>query len=541
MTSVRWWGWLEPRRMRALAPAAIARLEDELGGPLPLTPPVALEAVDVPPTALPERFGRRLREIAPMSTDRLARIRHAAGKGYADLVRMRSGDARDAPDAVVFPGTAAETAAVLELCSRERVAVVPFGGGTSVVGGVTPERNRCAAAISLDLGRMDRLTVDRTSLTATFGPGLSGPRAEARLQGRGLTLGHFPQSFELATIGGYVATRSAGQASTGYGRIDELVHGLRLVAPAGELNVKDVPASAAGPSLREVVVGSEGTLGVIAEATLTVRPLPDRRRYEGWSFETFAGGVDALRALAQTGAEPDVARLSDSDETRLTLALGSGDSVAARAGRLYLRARGHAHGCLAILGYEGDASDVERRRRHVASLLRGRGALALGTRPGSAWLAARYAGPYTRDQLLDRGLMVETLETAATWAHLDGLYRAVREAIASALAGHGTPGLVGCHVSHLYRAGASLYFTFIARADRGAPLDQWLAVKRAAGDAIAAHGGTITHHHGVGRDHLPWMRDEVGELGIEVLAAAKERLDPAGIMNPGKLLPIVRA
>jgi alkyldihydroxyacetonephosphate synthase len=533
MSEPRWWGWLEPRRVRPLRPAAIARLEHELGGPLPLTPPVALEAVELPPSRLPEGFEQRLREIAPLSTERLARIRHAAGKGYADLARMRSGDATDAPDAVAFPGSAEEVAATLELCSRHGVAVIPFGGGTSVVGGVTPERRRDEGAISLDLARLDRLAVDRTSLTATFGPGLRGPRAEARLQARGLTLGHFPQSFELATIGGYVATRSAGQASTGYGRIDELVHGLRLVAPAGELRAKDVPASAAGPSLRELVVGSEGALGVIVEATLSLRPLPERRRYEGWSFETFAAGADALRTLAQAGAEPDVARLSDPDETRLTLALGASGSLTARAGRLYLRARGHANGCLAILGFEGDARDVDRRRRRAASTLRDHGALALGARPGSAWLAARYAGPYTRDELLDRGLIVETLETATTWTRLDGLHRAVREAIQSALA----PALVGCHVSHVYPDGASLYFTFIARADRSAPLEQWRAVKRAAGDAIVAHGGTITHHHGVGRDHVPWMREEVGTLGLEVLAAAKERLDPAGVMNPGKLLP----
>ena len=301
--------------------------------------------------------------------------------------------------------------------------------------------------------------------------------------------------------------------------------------------MKDVPASAAGPSLRELVVGSEGALGVIVEATLSLRPLPERRRYEGWSFETFAAGVDALRTLAQAGAEPDVARLSDADETRLTLALGSGGSLTVRAGRLYLRARGHANGCLAILGFEGDAPDVDRRRRRAASTLRDHGALALGTRPGSAWLAARYAGPYTRDELLDRGLIVETLETATTWTRLHGLHRAVREAIQSALA----PALVGCHVSHVYPDGASLYFTFIARADRGAPLEQWRAVKRAACDAIVTHGGTITHHHGVGRDHVPWMREEVGELGVDVLAAAKERLDPAGIMNPGKLLPMKNA
>jgi len=389
------------------------------------------------------------------------------------------------------------------------------------------------AAISLDLGRLDALAVDRVSLTATFGAGLRCPRAEARLQARGLTLGHFPQSFELATVGGCVATRSAGQASTGYGRIDSLVRGVRLRAPAGELSSKTLPASAAGPSLRELVAGSEGTLGVIVDATLAMRPLPAHRRYEGWSFATFADGADALRLLVQAGAAPDVARLSDEDETRLTLALAS----TGRAGRLYLRMRGHAEGCLAITGFEGTQATVRSRRRRAALLLRAAGGRPLGAPPGSAWLTGRYAGPYLRDELLGRGLLVETLETAATWGRLDALSRAVADAIRGALGARGTPGLVGCHVSHLYPTGASLYYTFIARSDRDAPLDQWRAVKRAAGDAIVAHGGTITHHHAIGRDHAPWMPAEVGELGLELLAAAKQRLDPAGVMNPGKLLP----
>jgi alkyldihydroxyacetonephosphate synthase len=385
---------------------------------------------------------------------------------------------------------------------------------------------------------MQRLVdLDRTSQLATFEPGISGPRAETLLASRGFTLGHFPQSYEFATIGGYVATRSAGQASTGYGRIDELVRGVRLVAPAGELEVKPFPASAAGPELRELVVGSEGVLGVITEATLAVRPLPARRRYEGWSFRSFAEGCEAFRRMEQSGGHPDVARLSDEPETRLAMAMAWNGSAAERAGKAYLRLRGHEGGCIVIVGFEGDELDVAHRRSHTRSILGSAGGVALGERPGNAWLRSRYAGPYMRDALLDRGVMVETLETATTWSRLAELYKGVGDALRDSLSARGTPPLVMCHVSHLYRSGASLYFTFIAAQEPGAELDQWRAAKTAATDAIVAHGGTITHHHAVGRDHAPWLRAEVGDLGIELLRAAKERLDPRGIMNPGKLLP----
>ncbi len=266
--------------------------------------------------------------------------------------------------------------------------------------------------ITLDLSRLDSIEeVDKVSLTATFGAGLFGPRAEDELGVQGLTLGHFPQSFEFSTVGGWVATRSAGQASTGYGRIDELVEGLRLCAPSGELVLGPVPATAAGPSLLELAVGSEGALGVITEATLRVRPAPQERIYEGWSFASFAAGCEAFRALEQRGASPDVARLSDEEETRLSMAQ-AGEGRAQRLGRAYLKARGHEGGCLAIVGYEGSSDDVSQRQKRTSSLLRAGGGVSLGGRPGRAWEHGRFAGPYLRDVLMDRGIMVETLETA---------------------------------------------------------------------------------------------------------------------------------
>jgi alkyldihydroxyacetonephosphate synthase len=241
--------------------------------------------------------------------------------------------------------------------------------------------------------------------------------------------------------------------------------------------------------------------------------------------------------MEQAEASPDVARLSDESETALSVALASNGSAGERAGRAYLRLRGHEGGCVAIVGFEGEVREIEARRNRTRVILHGADGLALGERPGRAWLRGRYAGPYLRDALLDRGVMAETLETAASWTRLAGLYKAVGDALRESLSARGTPPLVMCHVSHLYRSGASLYYTFIAAQEEGSELDQWRAAKTAASDAIVANGGTITHHHAVGRDHSPWMSAEVGDLGLELLRAAKERLDPRGIMNPGKLLP----
>jgi alkyldihydroxyacetonephosphate synthase len=538
---MRWWGWGEDGQVVAMPEPAAALLRAELGtDESARRRPVALEEVRLPEPRLPAAARERLVDVVGadhVRDDREARVAHAAGRSYPDLVRLRSGDGSSAPDAVVVPGSAAEVAAVLAACATHRVAAVPFGGGTSVVGGVEPLSDGFAGAVSIDLRRLDRvLAIDQTSLTATLGAGLTGPQVERALAAEGLTLGHFPQSFEYSTVGGWVATRSAGQASTGFGRIDELVEGLRLVAPAGEVATRPLPASAAGPDLRELLVGSEGVLGVICEATLCVRRAPEARRYEGWWFRSFVEGCEAFRVMEQADAPPDVARISDEEETRFSLAFATANGVVERLGRAYLRARGRESGCVAIVGFEGDAEDVERRRVRTGALLRAGGGAALGRRPGDLWLRNRYAAPYLRDELLDRAVLVDTLETAATWSDLDGVYRAAREALRAALADRGTPPLVMCHVSHLYRSGASLYFTFLARQEDDA-LAQWRAAKQAASDAIVAAGGTITHHHAVGRDHARWMRAEVGEMGLALIRAAKERLDPAGVMNPGKLLP----
>jgi alkyldihydroxyacetonephosphate synthase len=552
---MRWWGWGDPAHLQALGPKALELLRETVGTTARPRAPVALAKVRLQESALRESDSAELSALLGargMREDRAARVEHAAGKGYPDLVRLRAGEPEGTPDAVLYPAHGEQLKALLELCARRSIAVVPFGGGTSVVGGVAPLKGTHAAVVALDmrcLGELERL--DRESRIVTVGAGMRAPALERLLAMRGLTLGHFPQSFEYVSLGGCAATRSAGQASTGYGRFEELVLGLRMCAPAGEIALAAQPASAAGPDLRRLLVGSEGTLGVIAELDLRVRLAPLERRYEGVFFEDFAAGVGALRALAQEHAAPTVARLSDEAETRMSLAQagagsgpthsrglrGLGSAVKRRAGRGYLRVRGYGGGCLAILGFEGAPGEVEHDRERALELVRRSGGLPVGRSPGEAWREQRFAAPYLRDELLTHGVMVETLETATTWSNLPRLYRETGRAIADSLRAQGTEGVVMCHVSHLYETGASLYFTLLARQREGAEIEQWRAVKRAASGAIALNGGTITHHHAVGRDHVPWMVQEIGEQGVGALRALKEQLDPAGIMNPGKLLP----
>jgi alkyldihydroxyacetonephosphate synthase len=518
------WGWGEPGAGPSWPEHAVPFLREALGvdGGV-VSRPVPLEAVRLRGPVLDGAARARLEAIVgadAVRSDREARVLRCRGKSYLDLLAQRAGECEDAPDAVVAPASHEQVAAVLAACAEAEVAVVPFGGGTSVVGGLEPLRGRFTALISLDLGRMDGVpAVDERSLTATLGPGLRLPEADRALAAHGLTLGHVPQSYEWATVGGCVATRSSGQASTGFGGIAANLVGARLATPAGELVARTLPASAAGPDLRQLIAGSEGTLGVITAATLHVRPAPAAERYEGWVIAGFEAGCEALRALERSGAAPDIARLSDEAETRVALAFaGTG-----RLARAAARARAGGGPCLMIMGW-ADA----RRRAASARRLRAAGARRLGQGPGRAWAATRFAGPHLRDDLLDRGVMAETLETAAPWSRLAGVHAAVRAAL---------PGmLVGCHVSHLYPTGASLYFTIFARADDADPAGQWRAAKAAATDALLAAGGTLTHHHAVGRDHAPWMSDEVGSFGVDVLRAVKERCDPAGIMNPGKLV-----
>jgi alkyldihydroxyacetonephosphate synthase len=528
------WGTTQPE----LPAAARELLQSRLGDLSPSTP-APIETAQLPPGSLRRSVLTRLIEAVGddnVLVDDADRARHAGGQAYADLIRRRAGDATQAPDAVVLPADAGEVAQVLRICTDDYVAVVPWGGGTSVVGGLDAERGGCTGLVALDLSRMDRLVaLDPTSMLATFEPGIRTPEAERLLGEHGLTLGHVPQSFERASLGGYVVTRSAGQASTGVGRFDDLVAGLRMATPVGELVLHPVGGSAAGPDLRRLVMGSEGTLGVVTGVTLRVRRTPSVRRVEGWMAPSWDAGLDALRRIAQDGPHPDLVRLSDPNETEVSMTMSSAGGFAKRLLSAYLTTRRVRRGCLVVVGFDGSAEDVRHRREYVAAILREHRAAPLGTGAGKAWERNRFAAPLLRDTLLDTGALAETLETAATWTNLPKVYDAVRIALRMSL---GDGAVVGCHVSHIYPTGASLYFTVIAAADPRRRIEQWADAKTAVNDAIVAAGGTITHHHAVGtahRDHVE--RDLGGPVGVAMLRAVKQAVDPREVLNPGKLIP----
>jgi alkyldihydroxyacetonephosphate synthase len=532
----KWWGWGDPATEPELDSVARGVLRERIGELRPSPHAADLDRFALPaPEPLPRSLVDAVGEenVFAGTEDR---VRHATGCGYVDLARLRSGRLEAAPDAVLLPVDADAVRRLLDACAAEGVAVVPFGGGTSVVGGVEPLRGDHTRLVSLDLARLRGVEVDGRSLTARLGAGLRGPEAEAELAKHGVVLGHYPQSFEYATIGGFAATRSAGQASSGYGRFDALVSSVRLIAPAGDLRTLETPHTAAGPALRELVVGSEGTFGVIPDVTVRVRPAPRQKRYEAWMAESFEAGAEIVRALAQGPGLPDVIRVSDEEETEVSLALSGPRGVAGSLFGGYLDLRRRRGGCLVVVGLEGGEESVARRRALSVRELRRGGAVYLGRSAGRSWEHGRYQGPYLRDTLMEMGAIVETLETSHAWSRLGELHAAVGTAIREALAAQGTPGLVFCHLSHAYADGASLYFTYIARAREGEEVEQWRQVKRAASEAIVAAGATITHHHAVGRDHAPYMEAEVGETGLDVLRAVKDQLDPTGIMNPGKLL-----
>ncbi|RLP86449.1 FAD-binding oxidoreductase [Micromonospora sp. CV4] len=514
-STVGWARWGTTADAKALPGSASTLLAQVLE----LTPPppaVPLAEATVPDLELDDTVLHALRRVLGAEhvvTAPAARARHASGMSTPDLLRHRSGEVRVAPQAVLRPADHAEVLSVLDLCSRHRVAVVPFGGGTSVVGGLTPS---AARHVAVDLSRLNAVVaVDPVSRTATLQAGLRAPRAAELLAEHGFTLGHVPQSYEYGTIGGFAATRSSGQASAGYGRFDDMVVALTVATPRGTVRAGRAPASAAGPDLRQLFLGSEGALGVITDVTVRIRPLPTQSHHEGWRFESFADGLHAVRRLAQDGPRPTVLRLSDEVETMIG-ATGSG----------------HAEGgCQLIVGYDG--ADVVPTVEAAADVLAAHGGVPLGEAPGHQWARQRFDAPYLRDALLDAGAFAETLETATYWSALPEVHDRVRQAILDALP---DGALVLAHVSHVYETGASLYFTVICSPGSD-PVERWRNAKAAASDAIAATGATISHHHGVGADHRAWYAAEIGDVAVDLLRAVKQQLDPAGILNPGILVP----
>lgn len=553
LPNLRWWGWGALDQSYDLSnrpgfwPFMQAQLGVEQGA---LSEPVSLDSISLPPPLLDRQVLQELREILGATIvdyDPKVRILHAYGKSYKDLIRLRRGEVTHPPDAVVFPESEAHIVALFEWAAHagRGAVLIPFGGGSSVTSGVEPHGER--PALTLDLARLNHiLKLDVVSQTVTAQAGIFGPALERAVNVRGLTLGHFPQSYEFSTLGGWIATRSAGQTSVGYGKIEAMIQAVRALTPAGVIETKPTPASATGPSLLQALVGSEGTFGIITQATVRLHLKPQVSDYRGVMFRSFEEGVAAVREIMQGGTDVVMARLSDAAETAASLALNrTPASASALAGMITkiglsaLRAQGYDLGgqaCLLILGVEGTRAHVAHNMRAAISICRRHGGFDLGRSIGKAWLRERFALPYLRDTFLGLGLMVDTLETATTWDNLLQLYAALTDALRHAIRAEGVRPYVMTHVSHSYSDGASLYCTFLGKQIPGHEIEQWWAVKRAATEAILANGGTLSHHHGIGADHALWLESEHGALGIEVMRALKATLDPRGILNPGILL-----
>ncbi|NWG00597.1 MAG: FAD-binding oxidoreductase [Thermoanaerobaculaceae bacterium] len=525
----RWNGWGFEGESVSLPATAVRWLEARVGRGAPLSAVPETTVTVPPPRPLPP-FS------SAVASDAATRLRHACGQSFLDLLALRSGDVAAFPDAVLFPTSAEAIVADLGRAAEAGVAVVVRGGGTSVVGGVSLQRSdRPSVVLSLDRLR-GLVALDPVSRLATFRAGTTGPEVEAALAGEKLRLGHEPQSFELSTVGGWVATRSAGQRSTGVGKIEELVAGVELAGAGGVWRLPPQPASAAGPELRRLVVGSEGRLGVITAVTLRVRPLPQHENGVTVLFPTWEEGMAACRAILQGGLPVEVVRLSDEEETSFGQSLLELSMPARVVSRWLLSRRRFRRACALLLGWAGSAEEVAEAESRCATVWRAHSGLGVGRSGWRRWRAERFRHPYLRDHLLEAGWGVDTLETAATWSGLAALYASVRRALAAAGEALGVPVAVLCHLSHAYRDGASLYFTFLWPLEPGREREQWQQCKGAATRAILEARGTLSHHHGVGCLHAPYLEREVGRQGLAVLRATAAALDPAGCLNRGVLL-----
>jgi alkyldihydroxyacetonephosphate synthase len=511
------WGWgtaeEEPREeaLHAAAPVFQALLGFPVQAP---ERPAPLAPLPRPRLAAPG-------PLAPLVSDApLDRARHGLGRSYRDVVRGLRGHVPNPPDLVVRARDEAELAAVLDWCAAAGVAVVPFGGGTSVVGGVEPAvGDAYAGVVSLDLGELRGVAeVDPVARAARVRAGTSGPALEQALAPHGLTLRFYPQSFARSTVGGWLATRAAGHFSTGPTHVDDLVESIRMVTPAGVWASRRLPASGAGPSPDRFALGSEGTLGVVTEAWLRVQPRPAFRASATVAFGSFPAGAAAVRGLVQAGLDPATCRLVDAAEAELTGTLATGEAAL-------------------VLGFESVGLPVDAELAAAVELCAAAGGRRVdGGGAGQRWRSSFLRAPYLREQLVLLGVLAETLETAATWERLDELVAGVTATVGAALAEVCGAGRVTCRLTHAYRDGAAPYFTVLAPARRGSELAQWAEVKAAASEAVLALGGTITHHHAVGRDHRRWYDAQRPDPFALALRAAKAALDPAGVLNPGVLL-----
>ncbi|HXN73424.1 MAG TPA: FAD-binding oxidoreductase [Candidatus Acidoferrales bacterium] len=551
---MKWWGWgdveagFDSRRHPDFWPFAKAQLGIERENLSAL--PVSLEEVQLPEAIVNPRFLAELKstlQAEQVCDSRYERVVHAYGKGFRDLFRLRRGSAEGAPDLVVYPESEGDVVVTLRAAAHHDVMVIPFGGGSNISGCLERMENE-RMVVSLDMRRMRRvLEVDAESFTVRMEAGVFGPDLEQQLSMHGMTLGHFPDSFLHSTLGGWIATRSAGMQSDKYGKIEDMVIALRMVTPEGVLATRTVPKSSNGIDVNHLCIGSEGTLGVITEATMRVHPQPESRIVPAHLFPEFEGGLQAMRDCVSRECTPSMVRLNDPDKTALSLAFKPASSrlsqTASKIFKRYLRVKGFdlPRACLMMTAFEGRREDVARQMRQANAIYRKFGGVSLGASAGKSFEATKYDFPHIRDFLLGRDVTTDVSETSTVWSNMLPLYRATMRAIRDGVLESGVPPFSGCHISHTYRSGASVYFTFGFMQQAGREMEQYLRVKRAAQQSFMDHGATLSHHHGVGTEHLPWLAADISPLGIKAVAAIKQGLDPGNIMNSGRLKPAADA
>jgi alkyldihydroxyacetonephosphate synthase len=546
---MKWWGWGDPNFTFPMAdkPALWPWIAKKLGvvSTSPTAAPVDLASIQIPPTRASLELLAELHQVLrpeQVTLDPLERLLHTYGKSFPDLFRVRNAVVTRAPDVVVYPDSHEQVEALVQLAQRRDFCLIPCGGGTNIVGGINPSVDEARLLLTLSLRNMNRLiSLDTESRTATIQAGALGPKLEADLAERGHSLGHYPDSFEYSTLGGWLATRSAGMQSDAYGRIEDMVVSIKMATPSGTIVTKAVPASSVGPDLNRLMIGSEGVLGVITEATMRVHRTPAAKDYRGFLFRSFADGVRAIQECLDRGFAPSMIRLQDSGESELAFNMKSPshglEGWIQNRVKGWLKSRGYVEPCILIIGFEGEAKPVAATRRCALQIVKRHGGFPLGKSVGQTWSKDKFNIPYLRDYIMDYGCMADVAETATLWSNVLPLYAGTVAAIKARFGQEDGTGYIGCHISHTYETGACLYFTFAARQPKGKELEHYYEYKRLITDTIIGLGGTLSHHHAVGIEHRPWVAQELSPAGLVALRALKTALDPQHILNPGKLLP----
>ncbi|HUJ35636.1 MAG TPA: FAD-binding oxidoreductase [Solirubrobacteraceae bacterium] len=549
---MKWWGWGDEgvefthEDKPALAPFILEQIGVDVRRKV--ASPLRFDQLQIPDPVLPDDLWEALEQAVSrqfVSLDALDRLVHARGKSLRDLVWQRAGELPRIPDAVVRPGTEDEVAAILQAAMRFDAVVIPFGGGSSISGSLEAPMTETRPVISVELERLDQvLEIDASSRLARVQAGAFGPHLERQLASRGYTFGHFPDSFTHSTLGGWIATRSSGMQSDRYGDIADMTMGLRVVTPSGTLITRPVPAASTGPSIRQMVLGSEGRLGIITEATVHVHRIPEKRVILGYLFPNFAVALAAMQEIAAGEYSVSVTRVSDARETQFSFAMRvmptRSDKLQSHALRMFLRRRRGwdlNEMCLSFIGYEGSEHHVAAQRRAVGKLVKRHGGLCIGSGPGVLYDQKKFDIPYIRDYLLDRGAPGDVSETATTWSNLMPLYDAVATAANGAFDRLSVRGYLMCHLSHSYHAGACLYFTFAFGATSAeAMVGEYEVVKSAIQQAFVDNGATLSHHHAVGTEHAQWLEQDISTPGVVMLEALFAGTDPGQHLNPGKIV-----